>query len=75
VTTYQHSSGQRRIRVTTVARNWALPSNVDLIKASFDQECAAVVMARLAVWRTEAEAEGVDVLRWVDRMLIRLVSR
>ena len=26
ITQYQHSSGQRRVRVTTVARNWADPA-------------------------------------------------
>lgn len=30
-------------------------------------------MARLAVYRAETE-EGPDVLRWLDRQLIRLVS-
>lgn len=30
-------------------------------------------MARLAVYRAESE-EGPDVLRWLDRQLIRLVS-
>jgi len=30
-------------------------------------------MARLAVWRAEHQDDGPDVLRWVDRMLIRLV--
>ena len=27
ITQYQHSSGQRRVRVTTVARNWADPTS------------------------------------------------
>lgn len=31
-------------------------------------------MARLAVYRAETE-EGPDVLRWLDRQLIRLVKR
>ena len=26
---------------------------------------------RMAAWRAEATDEGADVLRWVDRMLIR----
>jgi protein transport protein SEC23 len=47
------------------------------ISAGFDQEAAAVVMARLAVFRAEGLAgeEGGDVLRWVDRMLIRLCQK
>ena len=28
----------------------------------------------MAVWRAETQDDGPDVLRWVDRMLIRLVS-
>uniref|UniRef100_A0A7N8XDA9 Protein transport protein SEC23 n=1 Tax=Mastacembelus armatus TaxID=205130 RepID=A0A7N8XDA9_9TELE len=72
VTQYQHSSGQRRIRVTTTARNWAdAQSQIQNIAASFDQEAAAILMARLAVYRAETE-EGPDVLRWLDRQLIRL---
>ena len=38
-----------------------------------DQEAAAVLMARIAVFRAETD-DGPDVLRWLDRMLIRLVS-
>uniref|UniRef100_A0A4W3KEN6 Protein transport protein SEC23 n=1 Tax=Callorhinchus milii TaxID=7868 RepID=A0A4W3KEN6_CALMI len=72
VTQYQHSSTQRRIRVTTVARNWAdAQSQLQHIEASFDQEASAVLMARLGVFRAESE-EGPDVLRWLDRQLIRL---
>ena len=44
------------------------------VKFSFDQEAAAVLMARLAVQRTETE-DPADVLRWVDRSLIRLCSK
>lgn len=73
ITQYQHSSGQRRIRVTTIARNWADAStNIHHISAGFDQEAAAVIMARMVVYKAETD-DGPDVLRWVDRMLIRLV--
>ncbi|XP_053711550.1 protein transport protein Sec23B isoform X1 [Synchiropus splendidus] len=75
VTQYQHSSTQRRIRVTTVARNWAdAQSQIQHIESSFDQEAAAVLMARLGVFRAESE-EGPDVLRWLDRQLIRLCQK
>uniref|UniRef100_A0A8C5AX03 Protein transport protein SEC23 n=1 Tax=Gadus morhua TaxID=8049 RepID=A0A8C5AX03_GADMO len=75
VTQYQHSSGQRRIRVTTTARNWAdAQTQIQSIAASFDQEAAAILMARLAVQRAESE-EGPDVLRWLDRQLIRLCQK
>uniref|UniRef100_A0A8C0QSB9 Protein transport protein SEC23 n=1 Tax=Chelonoidis abingdonii TaxID=106734 RepID=A0A8C0QSB9_CHEAB len=67
--------GQRRIRVTTVARNWAdAQTQIQNIAASFDQEAAAILMARLAVYRAETE-EGPDVLRWLDRQLIRLCQK
>jgi protein transport protein SEC23 len=74
VNTYQHSNGTRRIRVTTVARNWVDATvNMNQISYSFDQECAAVLMARIAIFRAETD-NGHDVLRWLDRMLIKLVS-
>ncbi|KAI2594192.1 SEC23B isoform 8, partial [Pan troglodytes] len=66
---------QRRIRVTTIARNWAdVQSQLRHIEAAFDQEAAAVLMARLGVFRAESE-EGPDVLRWLDRQLIRLCQK
>uniref|UniRef100_A0A668RQE5 Protein transport protein SEC23 n=1 Tax=Oreochromis aureus TaxID=47969 RepID=A0A668RQE5_OREAU len=75
VTQYQHSNTQRRIRVTTIARNWAdAQSQIQHIESSFDQEAAAVLMARLGVFRAESE-EGPDVLRWLDRQLIRLCQK
>ncbi|XP_076441689.1 protein transport protein Sec23A-like isoform X2 [Babylonia areolata] len=75
ITQYQHSSGQRRVRVTTVARNWADAStNIQHIAAGFDQEAAAVLMGRIAVYRAETD-DGPDVLRWLDRMLIRLCQK
>ena len=46
--------------------------NIQHIAAGFDQEAAAVLMARVAVFRAETD-DGPDVLRWLDRMLIRLV--
>ena len=54
--------------------SWADAStNLQHISAGFDQEAAAVLMARIAVYRAETD-DGPDVLRWLDRMLIRLVS-
>ncbi|KAJ1756151.1 GTPase-activating protein S23, partial [Coemansia sp. RSA 1591] len=72
-TTYQHARGDYRMRVTTIARSWAEGASPD-IPASFDQEAAAVLMARIAVFKAEAEEVG-DVLRWLDRMLIRLCQK
>lgn len=44
------------------------------VKMSFDQEAAAVLLARVAVGRTEKE-DVADVLRWIDRSLIRLCAK
>lgn len=53
--------------------SWAdAQTQLQHIEAAFDQEAAAVLMARLGVYRAESE-EGPDVLRWLDRQLIRLV--
>ena len=74
LTYYQHSSGVFHLRVTTVARNLSGPAGDPAIAQSFDQEAAAVLMSRIAVFKAEVD-DGPDVLRWVDRMLIRLCSR
>lgn len=74
LTYYQHSSGHYHLRVTTVARPLSGPAGDPTLAQSFDQEAAAVLMARIAVFKAEVD-DGPDVLRWVDRMLIRLCSR
>lgn len=74
LTYYQHSGGQYHLRVTTIARDLSGPTSDPSISHSFDQETAAVLMARIAVFKAEVD-DGPDVLRWVDRMLIRLCSR
>uniref|UniRef100_H2ZP45 Protein transport protein SEC23 n=1 Tax=Ciona savignyi TaxID=51511 RepID=H2ZP45_CIOSA len=75
ITNYVHSSGQRRIRVTTIARNWAdVATGQSHIAAGFDQEASAVLMSRLAIHRSMSD-DGTDVLRWLDRMLIRLCQK
>lgn len=73
MTTYQHASGQHRTRITTIARHWADATSPS-IQASFDQEAAAVLMARIATFKAEYD-DGPDVLRWLDRMLIRLCQK
>ncbi|KAJ3351093.1 GTPase-activating protein S23 [Allomyces javanicus] len=73
LTHYQHSSGQQRLRVTTVARHIVDGAAPDIPHA-FDQEAAAVLMARIAVYKAELD-DAPDVLRWLDRMLIRLCQR
>ena len=72
LTSYQHSSGQYRLRVTTLSHTWADTTQLADIARGFDQEAAAVLMARIAAHKTQTE-EAFDILRWIDRMLIRLV--
>jgi len=74
---FRHSTGRTHLRVTTVARGFADPKTdqgLNYIRGGFDQEAAAILMARHAVFKTKAEYTF-DILRWLDRMLIRLVSK
>jgi len=74
LTQYQHPTGQRILRVTTVAHGWADPSaGQKALIPGFDQETAAALIARIGVFK--AEAEETNVIRWLDRQLIRLISR
>ncbi|EPS63138.1 hypothetical protein M569_11646 [Genlisea aurea] len=66
-------SGIRK-RVTTVARRWAVGKNAPEVASGFDQETAAAVIARLAVHRMESDY-AVEVVRWLDRMLIRFAAK
>ncbi|XP_047148015.1 protein transport protein SEC23-like, partial [Vigna umbellata] len=75
LTSYQDPSGQSVLRVTTVTRRWvdSTVSSEELVQG-FDQETAAVVMARFASLKMESE-ETFDATRWLDRFLIRLCSK
>eukprot|EP01114_Cavostelium_apophysatum_P003750 TRINITY_DN1387_c0_g2_i2.p1 TRINITY_DN1387_c0_g2~~TRINITY_DN1387_c0_g2_i2.p1 ORF type:complete len:752 (+),score=199.83 TRINITY_DN1387_c0_g2_i2:97-2352(+) len=74
-TTYQNAAGQRVLRVTTIARTMAdMATGQQAIAEGFDQEASAVLMARIAVYKTENE-ELFDILPWLDKMLIRLCNK
>ncbi|XP_038681635.1 protein transport protein SEC23-like isoform X2 [Tripterygium wilfordii] len=74
VTYYQHNSGQMRLRVTTLSRRWiAGPGSIQDLIAGFDQEAAAVTMARIVSSKMEIETEF-DPIRWLDKALIHLCS-
>jgi len=76
LTKYRHPSGSYRLRVTTIAKRFALESanpKHDLAQG-FDQEAACVLVARLAVEKAENQP-ALEVIRWVDRLLIRLSNR
>ncbi|GAB4820058.1 hypothetical protein N2152v2_007104 [Parachlorella kessleri] len=74
ITRYLHYSGVMRCRVTTVTRRWVDGSNLSDLIQGFDQEAAAVVMARLVSYKMESE-DDFDATRWLDRSLIRLSAR
>eukprot|EP00249_Psilotum_nudum_P008068 c21021_g1_i1 orf=336-2687(+) len=74
LTKYQHSSGLECLRVTTSARRWIDGAQLHELAAGFDQETAAAIVARLAVFKTQKE-DVFDILRWLDRMLIRFSSK
>ena len=61
--------------MTTCARNWVDSASLHYIPAGFDQEASSVLMARVATQRCDTEDNSQDVLRWLDRMLIRLVQK
>ncbi|VDP78713.1 unnamed protein product [Echinostoma caproni] len=75
ITQYQRANGQRKLRVTTACRNW-VDSTTQLphMICGFDQEAATVLIARMAMFRAES-ADSIDVLRWLDRQLIRLCHK
>ena len=53
-THYTHSSGSQRLRVTTVHRPLRDGGSPEIAR-SFDQETAAVLMARIAVFKSEVD--------------------
>mmetsp|Transcript_23676 Transcript_23676/g.51683 ORF Transcript_23676/g.51683 Transcript_23676/m.51683 type:complete len:755 (-) Transcript_23676:203-2467(-) len=73
-TSRQLPDGEVRLRVVTVTRAWTDGANLQHITAGFDQEAAAVVLARLATFKMEFEEEF-DPMRWLDRKLINLAKR
>jgi protein transport protein SEC23 len=75
-TQYQNHAGQKILRVTTVSRTWAdTQQGIVPLAQGFDQEAAAVMMARMAIFKADNMEDSSDILRWLDRMLIRLVSK
>lgn len=73
ITTYE-SGTDMKIRVCTVKHQGQEKTNFQTLGAQFDQLTATVLLARLCVFKTETMSLF-DVLRWLDRAVIRLVSR
>ncbi|KAL3507197.1 hypothetical protein ACH5RR_032579 [Cinchona calisaya] len=75
LTSYQSPDGQLLLRVTTVTRRWVDSAvGIEDLVQGFDQETAAVVVARFASYKMETE-DGFDATRWLDRNLIRLCAK
>lgn len=79
LTVYQHANGHRVLRVTTLAHGWAQPGQMGpgqdhrALVPGFDQEAAAALIARLAVFKSEHEES--NPIRWLDRQLITMLNR
>lgn len=50
------------------------PDDLREMAYGFDQETAAVLLSRYSIFKTFSE-DAMDVIRWLDRMLIKLVAR
>ena len=77
ITTYTSSYNSSITRVTTIGVQFAncrKPPGVDLVVGGFDQEAAAVVLARLATYKADTEFEP-DLMRWIDNHLIKFVQK
>lgn len=79
LTVYQHSNGHRVLRVTTLAYAWShsiqqqQQQGPSPLVSGFDQEAAAALIARLAVFKSEHEES--NPIRWLDRQLITMLNR
>lgn len=62
-----------RILTLSITTFSMVEGSSDEIANSFDQEAAVVVISRIAVFKALVD-DAEDVLRWLDRMLIRLVN-
>eukprot|EP01156_Anaeramoeba_ignava_P022573 Anaeramoba_ignava/c20801_g1_i1.p2 GENE.c20801_g1_i1~~c20801_g1_i1.p2 ORF type:complete len:335 (+),score=85.24 c20801_g1_i1:1345-2349(+) len=75
LTTYHTFSGEWIMRVTTSPHRFAsLESQIDNIILGFDQEAAAVLMARYAIFKSDTELPQ-TIIRWLDKTLIQLFSK
>lgn len=69
------------LRVTTIARKSQptdvdqTPAEVTQISQMFDQDAACVLMARLAVHKCAMGEPLLQVLQWLDRSLVRFLSK
>lgn len=70
ITNYNGSDGFKHVRVTTIRRYFGSDDY------EFDQETAAVLLARMACFRSETnEGTGQEILRWLDKSLVRVCQK
>ena len=77
-TEYTTSTGERRLRVTSVTHHVAPTKDPQyfVMQKAFDQACAATVVSRLAVCHLEQHAtKWESTKRWVDRLLVLFSKR
>ena len=60
--------------MTTVQRMMSSAEDLREMAYGFDQETAAILMARYSIHNTLSQ-EPMDFIRWLDRLLIKLVAR
>jgi protein transport protein SEC23 len=73
LTTYRGASGKTFLRVTTVSKTFANHADQQgkgYLRSGFDQEAAAVLVSRLAVWKSQTETIS-EVRNYLDRTLIK----
>lgn len=73
-TRYRHTStGATRLRVTTTALRFAdLKCNKQMIMNGFDQEAAAVLLSKQAMYTVLKKDEMIDIIHIIDQQLIGL---
>ena len=79
ITTYIAGDRTTRMRVTTVEKNLIHDlrnqASITEIGKSFDQEAAAVLVTRMCIDKWQNGEESRDILKWIDKNLIRLMSK
>ncbi|KAH3680078.1 hypothetical protein WICPIJ_008396 [Wickerhamomyces pijperi] len=71
ITYYNTANGDTRLKVTTII----LPSKFQDFPYYFDQECATVLLARIAVDKLNRGTPSEEVIKYVDETLIAFLKR
>ncbi|CAD2213268.1 protein transport protein SEC23 [Angomonas deanei] len=65
---------EKRTRVSTLTVGRVMKPTIQQLTVAFDQETAAVLLARQALYKTDT-LPPLEVLRWLDRTVLRLVRK